>query len=314
MLLITWISCRPLRSSQICWVHKWINVRLSQSRYSNFMHWIFLVKNYRGGNQDIRVTGCRAHITSPHEHAKIHLSVEYFHWKQDEDWQKNSYTTKPIRNSHTEASRNGSKVIRSESAVRRGHTRGGWLHVLRDPPWGQSSLKHILGSQTVKSYTEGRGLLTGLKTNGYDIKDVRNVDSTHDNQVHACLLLKWRQGSRLRQLGSLNQFPWTPWWVFQPKPNSALAPPAPWYRSKEGQRLSQPRRMCNYRAWRQLRHGKHPNRAWAAITDIHKGQHEAQRLGWCSGRCWESLSICPSRHQASLRPFLMHSAANSTHF
>ena len=82
--------------------------------------------------------------------------------------------------------------------------------MLRDPPRGVSSLNPKLGSQTVKSYTEGRGLLTGLKTNGYDIKDVRNVDSTHDQQVHACLLLKRCQGSRLRQLGTLNQFPGTP--------------------------------------------------------------------------------------------------------
>lgn len=68
--------------------------------------------------------------------------------------------------------------------------------MLRDPPRGVSSLKHILGSQTVKSHTEGWMLLTGLKTNGYDTKDVRNLDSTHDMQVHAFLLLKQCQGSR----------------------------------------------------------------------------------------------------------------------
>ena len=54
--------------------------------------------------------------------AKIHLSVEYFHWKQDEDWQKNSYTTKTIRNIYTEPSRNGNEVIRSESAQLEGDT------------------------------------------------------------------------------------------------------------------------------------------------------------------------------------------------
>lgn len=44
-------------------------------------------------------------------------------------------------------------------------------------------------------------LLTGLKTNGYDIKDIRNLDSTHDKQVHSCLLLKQCQGSKLTLLG-----------------------------------------------------------------------------------------------------------------
>ena len=54
--------------------------------------------------------------------AKMHPSVEYFHWKQKEDWQKNSYTTKSIRNIHTEPSRDGSEVIRSEPAQLEGDT------------------------------------------------------------------------------------------------------------------------------------------------------------------------------------------------
>ena len=65
------------------------------------------------------------------------------HWKQTGGSQKDSYTTKVVRNIHTELGRKGRNQV-GTCAPGRGHRRGGGLHRLGDPPWGVSGSKHIL--------------------------------------------------------------------------------------------------------------------------------------------------------------------------
>lgn len=156
--------------------------------------------------------------------------------------------------------------------------------MLRDPPRGVSSLKHILGSQTVKSHTEGWMLLTGLKNQWVWHQGCKKL-RLHPWHAGTCFLTPETMPRKQTDC-------WELWTSFHEHPSeypspsriSALAPLAPQYRSKEGQRLSQPRRMCNYRVWRQLIHG---------IACKHgKGSHhwhsqKDRRLVWRSDWCWE---------------------------
>ena len=92
----------------------------------------------------------------PRTHRKYIYTWSNSHWKQTEDWQKDSYTTKAVKKDPHRVRYEEKRI--GTCAPRRGHRRGGRLQGLRDPPWGVNSLNHILGTPAPGSNTRKSSL------------------------------------------------------------------------------------------------------------------------------------------------------------
>ena len=157
--------------------------------------------------------------------SKIYLHTEHSHWKQTEDGQKDSCTTRAIRKIHTELGRKGREVIRSGHAPLGGDTEEeGDYTVLEILPRKQVARATYWMSQAWVP-TQGRQIpVAGLKTNGTNRRAVRNLDSAREEHTHICSLPTQGRGSRLKLPGTLAVLPWPPQHVHQPELSTHSSP------------------------------------------------------------------------------------------
>ena len=174
------------------------------------------------GYQDGKVRGYRTRLP-PQTHQKyIHMGSNS-PWKQNGDWQKDSYTTKATGKIHMYQGReekwSGQDLCPWEGTQKR-----------RGITWAQRS---SLGSEQFEPHigypspgvTPGGWVpLASLKTSGTENRALRNIDSAHEEHTHACLLLKQSRESQLKLPGILAGFLQTPKRAPQPQPSTHSGP------------------------------------------------------------------------------------------
>ena len=121
--------------------------------------------------------------------------------------QKDFCTTKTVRKIHTESGRKGREVIRSGAVLLGGGSEEKGGYVGRDPPWGVSSLSHLLGAPALGSYTGKMSPLRWLA--GTNRRAIRRLGFACEEHVRAVLLLRQDGEGRLKAAPVAAWFPVT---------------------------------------------------------------------------------------------------------
>ena len=160
--------------------------------------------------------------------SKIHLSMEYSHWKQSRDWRKDSSMPKPVEKDHTESQRKGGDAVRSEPVPQGGDTGGGGRQRLKDLPWGVRGLNRTLGTPPLRFKTRKmEPPYRGLKTSGPHRRTVRNWGFPQEEYAHMCLLPVKGRGTRLNPPRAQAGFLQLPQRLPQPTPGACSSPSCP---------------------------------------------------------------------------------------
>ena len=131
-----------------------------------------------------------------------------------------------------------------------------------------------------------------MKTSDPDSRDVRNLDSAHEECAHTCLLQKQGRVSRLKLPRTLALFPQLPKRAPQPKPSACCHSTDSMAQLNTRKKLPQLGKVHSCRGQSQLR----PAMASGQGKGSHYWSSWRQKIGsglelWCQ----DCLSTCPDR-------------------
>lgn len=150
--------------------------------------------------------------------------MEKFHWKRIGSWQKDSCTTKTIRNIHTESGREGREAIRSEPLPLGGDSEEKGDNTGGDLPWGVNGSGHILGALVLGS-DKGKRSPLGWLEGQWDQQENWKALTSRVRSTHALACSQSRaERADWKQLERLPGFPLLSQCMPQPEPGEHSSP------------------------------------------------------------------------------------------